>query len=639
MKRILYINDRAIELSDQSKVGVTFQVNTLADLQSRQGSFSNEFFIPRTPLTQEILEDSSNANSDTTIPYRKNGARYVEGGIEIVPDGFAIIKSFSSGYSVSVCTGNLDPFDQVGDRYLGDLDMSDLDHDYDIATVTGSYANTEGYIYSDIDFRKMTSALTPSNMGRSPFMFIPTLMDRIFDAIDYALGGDLLDDDYYKNMILTTNFRQSESWIETNNSSTALYAPNPITTVISSPTTTVYNIGFPSSGHIVGGIYTVPEQMSASFSAVIPVQFGVAGSGSQFADIASMEIVNVTTATILDADAINPNLDIGAGDERFYTFQVNAGADQYSPGDQIQIRFAQTYSAIGIYKWSYLAGSTFSSNVSAGFIPYLGGEVKVSEIQHELKQVDLVKGVLNMFCAVPQTNVVTKTITINKLNSIMANKSRAIDWSSKIDVKAGVTLSYRDSNYGQSNLLKYSNDSEVVERIKAFPNYATDGEILIDDEVLQEEKTIVQLPFSGTIDKRVPYKNDDYSIDNFTPRVLLLGRFFRDPTTGIVSYYPTQSSSAFFNTAVYETLSFYEAGPTHESFSRNYSTISSIMERYKGVEAFFDLKTTDVLELDFLIPIFLDVHTPDIQLNGFFYLEKVNSFKSGEVTKCKLVRL
>jgi hypothetical protein len=215
----------------------------------------------------------------------------------------------------------------------------------------------------------------------------------------------------------------------------------------------------------------------------------------------------------------------------------------------------------------------------------------------------------------------------------------AIDWSSKIDVKRGVTLSYRDTSYGQRNLLKYTNDAEVVERIKAYPNYDTDGEILIDDEVLQEEKTLVQVPFSGTIDKRVPYKNDDFSIDKFTPRVLLLGRFFYDPGTGTTSYYPTQSNSAFFNTAVYETLSFYEAGPTHESFSRNYSAIEGIMERYKGVEAYFNLNTVDVLELDFLIPIFLDVHTPDIQLNGFFYLEKVNNFKSGEVTKCKLTRL
>lgn len=638
MSKELYINGSLVELSDQSKIGLTLQANTLSNLQTRQGSFTNSFIVPRTPNNQTVLANSSNVNSSTTIPYKKNGVKYVEDGIEIVQDGFAIVQSFAKGYSVTVYSGNLDFFDLLGESLLSDLDLSDLDHVYDLTTVLASYSNTDGYIYSNIDFRKITSSLSPSNMGRSAFMFVKTLMNRIAASVGYTLQGDLLADDYYINMILTTDFKHDQAWQDDKNSSTSLLAPSPISTVISGSTTTVYNIGFPSSGYIAGGLYTVPEQMHAGFSAVIPVQFGVTGSGSQFADVASMQIVNVTTATILDSDTINPNTDIGAGAERFYTFQVNASSASYSPGDQIQIRFEQTYSAIGLYKWSFLAGSFYKANVSTGFIPYLGGSVNVSAIQHNMKQKDFFKGILNMFCAVPQPNVATKVLKIERLNKIQSNIPNALNWSNKIDVKRGFSIAYHDSNYGQSNLLKYTNDEEVVAGIKASPISDTDGEILVNDEVLSKEQTIIQLPFSGTYESRIPYKNDDYSIDAFTPRVLLLGRFFFNPSTGITTYYPGQDGSGFFNTAIYETLTFNDV-PGHNSFADNYSTIKNILVNFKKISTYFHLTAVDIANIDFLTPIYLDVHTADIQVNGFFYLNIVENYKGGESTKCELIRL
>lgn len=640
MNKELYINGSFIELSDQSKIGLTIQANTLSDLQTRQGNFSSEFIVPFTPANQQALELSNNINSDTTIPYKLNGVKYLEDGIEIIFDGFAIIKSASAGYSVSIYSGNLDFFSAVGDALLTDLDLSDLDHTYTLANVLASYPNTGGYIYSQIDFRKIETTLSPSNMGRSAFMFVHTLIERISDAIGYALAGDLLLDDYYINMILTTNFRHSEAWQESTNSSTSLTAPNTISTIIGAPITSVYNIGFPTSGHITGGIYVAPEALSASFSASIPIQFGLTGSGSQFADSASIQIVNITTATILDADTINPNTDIGGGAERFYTFQVNASSASYSPGDQIQIRFEQVYSAIGLYRWTYLVGSIYGSNVSVGFIPYLGGDVNVSEIQHDMKQTEFVKGILNMFCAVPQVNVATKTLTINKLNDIQANIPNALDWSRKVDVKRGMNISYRDTAYSQNNLVKYSNDPEVVAEVAEWVYYTTDGVIVSPDETLDKEKTIVQLPFSGTIStNRIPYKNNDFSIDVFTPRVLRLGRFYFNIGTGTTSYYPTQEGSHFQPNGGYETLSMYDGGASRWSFIRNYSTIEGILENYKGVSLFVNLNSVDILNIDFLIPIYLDIHTADIQVNGYFYLNKVENYKGGESTKCELIRL
>ena len=52
----LYINGNYIELGEASKIGVTFQVNDIANLANRQGTFSNEFKVPKTKNNQIALE-------------------------------------------------------------------------------------------------------------------------------------------------------------------------------------------------------------------------------------------------------------------------------------------------------------------------------------------------------------------------------------------------------------------------------------------------------------------------------------------------------------------------------------------------------------------------------------------------------
>jgi len=635
MIKELYINDSFIELSDQSRIGLTVQAYTLTNLENKQGSFTNEFFVPRSPSNQTALENSSNINSDTNIPYQINGVKYIEDGIEVVTNGFAVIQSFSKGYHVSVYSGNTDPFALMESKTLQDLDLSDLDHNFDYATVVASMTNTDGFIYPSIDFRKVGSTLTPSNMGRVAFIFVHTLLTRIFSEIGYTLAGDLLLDDYFINEILSTNFNQNEAWQDSQNSKTTLIADNPISTIISSPTTSVYNIGFPSSGNIVGGIYTVTEAMTAGFTAVIPMRFGLTGSGSQFADIAAIEIVNLTTVTILDTDSIDPNTDIGAGDERFYTFQVSIGGQVLSIGDQIQIRFAQTYSSIGLYKFAFLAGSVFYASVAPGFVPYLGASITMSDIMHDMKQKDFVKGILNQYCCIPQTNTATKVVTLTKMNDITANIPNAKDWSNKIDVKKGFSVSYRDTAFGRKNLFKYTNDADMIAKIAENYTYSTDGTLEVDDMSLNEETTVVTLPFSGTYDSVIPYKNDDYSIDKFTPRVLLLTRFYT--AGGVTTYYPT-SSGARFAAAFNATLSFYKF-PTGESLLDNYEVVQNILDQYKKISTFFNLNAVDISDIDFIEPIFLDVHKDDIQVNGYFYLNKIERYKGGEATKVELIRL
>ena len=51
-----------------------------------------------------------------------------------------------------------------------------------------------------------------------------------------------------------------------------------------------------------------------------------------------------------------------------------------------------------------------------------------------------------------------KTIDFSYFNSVDANKSNAIDWSSKLDLTNSPTIQYKIDGYAQNNLLSYETD-------------------------------------------------------------------------------------------------------------------------------------------------------------------------------------
>jgi hypothetical protein len=54
---------------------------------------------------------------------------------------------------------------------------------------------------------------------------------------------------------------------------------------------------------------------------------------------------------------------------------------------------------------------------------------------------------------------------------------------------------------------------------------------------------------------------------------------------------------------------------------------------------FVNLKTIDIVEIDYSIPIFLDVLFDGIAINGYFYINRIENFQEGKPTKVDLIRL
>ncbi len=184
----LYINGNYIELSEESTVGVTFQANDISSLSNRQGDYTNEFKVPKTKNNQIALEQSSGLNSSSLLPYQKNTCRYAQNGIDIINNGFATISSFDGFYKIKVISGNLNPFDLIGEKMLSDLDVIVInnpyyftDNYYSAGFVGFSGIGVSGYIVGDsVKIVQDPGALNPQyNTTATITSIIPSGGDEI----------------------------------------------------------------------------------------------------------------------------------------------------------------------------------------------------------------------------------------------------------------------------------------------------------------------------------------------------------------------------------------------------------------------------------------------------------------------------
>ena len=122
----LIIAGKEIELSENSKIGVTYQANEIGELQNRQGNVSNLFKIPLTRNNILSLEFVHNIQSPTLFPYKKTLGTIIDNGIEIVSDGEVLIVNTDLNFAyVNVAGGNLDFISAIGEKTIGSLFIND----------------------------------------------------------------------------------------------------------------------------------------------------------------------------------------------------------------------------------------------------------------------------------------------------------------------------------------------------------------------------------------------------------------------------------------------------------------------------------------------------------------------------------
>lgn len=676
----LYINDQLVDLTDDSPIALTFQINNLAEVKNQQGNTSNQFKIPLTQRNRQILGFPDEVAFTTNLPYDNYQAKIIQDGLEIIPYGLAVLNSIEQDMAnITILSGNVDFFDALeGKIYdMGDsssttsnlgknLPWQAFDHPWNLDTIIASQKKTDGWIWpvvdygsiNEVDFDKPLDVYT-----MRPGFFIKTAIELMIKNTGYKATGSLLKNELYPKLICQfandefehgTDFQNSVEGLS--KSASMLYVTNNELVIdggqlgmhANNNTDRTLPIGFQE--------YHATERVNGTASLILDLDMhGVANTGDNgyFELIinyreASGHSSEVTRQTINFTDKAYPpntrertepvkNLKLT------YDFELNKGDSVF-----ITYRLHRYNTTVFIHK-----GAVFRFDVNQKPVLY-GQQVQCERIFPDISQKDLLKDTLQRFGIVCQTDNSTRTVSFNSFADIVNNIPTAKNWTSKC-IDQGKTVSFQLGGYAQINYMKYKDDDNVL------PKKFADAEIVVNDKTLPASADLFESQFAPTLNraftggtiaqiKKLDPDSDtnDFSIGT-SPRILIDQKLnllnLKDyPTVKftdgekIIEVNDVVSIPYFYKPDGEFNLCFSDKpgvnGCMQPGLKTNYyPQLQKILIQTKKVVRFFLLTPRDILELDLLIPVYLE------QDSCYYYINKIDSWRKGQATKVEMVKL
>jgi hypothetical protein len=682
----LYINDQLADLSNDSPIALTFQINNLADVKNQQGNTSNQFKLPLTQRNRQILGFPDDIAFTTNLPYRQYRAKLIQDGLEIIPYGIGELNGIDQDTAnITILSGNVDFFDAIdgklydmGDstslwsNYGQNLLWQQYDHKWNLDNAAGSQQKTEGWIWPVVDYGAIDPVIfsTPVNVRyQRPGFFIKTAIELLLKSSGYKATGSLLADPLYPLMICQFSNGSFEHGSDYQNQTDVKGCQVATAQVISRQNhgerdnsvrgvIDFSNKIYDQSNFWNGSRYVPDEIVSIDISLSIPqLRF----QGRATTDYkASLNIY----IDLLDS---NGNVRLTTASFDFlngYTGRVHgngSGLVAYVIVKNTTLSFSTQLSpttAEGIqvsYEFLGYTGSEFTMDAGAVLTiksqnqtMQFGQMVQCERIFPDISQKDLLKDTLQRFGIICQTDNTNKTISFNSLRDIVNNIPIAKDWSSKC-LNQGKQVAFQLGNYAQVNYMQYQDDANVLPKKFGW------SQISISDQTLPANAELFTSPFAPTLNR--PYyggtiaqiltidnKSDskDFTI-SVSPRILI------DQKTKLPGGKPvtfTDGTNTMVINDVISTPYFYkpdapepETGYGQASLLFNdlrkkyYPELEKILTQTKKVVRYILLTPRDILELDLLIPVYI------AQDSAYYYINKIDAWRKGQPTKVELVKL
>jgi hypothetical protein len=651
MSEQIYINDLLIEMPDKPVVALTSQINDLSELKDHQSTLSYTIKAPATASNLKTIENADRIESNTVIPYRKNRARVVKNGVDVVKNGFAEIRSIDKTINFVVYEGNVDFFALIEGKSLRDLDLSALDHLFNFANITGSFTNdsTDGYKYSLIDYGQLDDTnreIHPKDLRAT--VFYAYLFEQIILQAGLTFDGNIFSNAKFKKIILTTEDDNKGIYFDLNGS-------------ISEGESEIYQdpvVPYPRD-YLSSFLRPAGELWTYSMTITFTITAWANGVSS----------FTITSRYMWQAqyNYIHSDAD-GAG-----TFTKTFTWDSSIYLSTVDIQDTIIYEATNIIvkvDFGELSGYVSGETEPQFFIHLLPipiqtiglgvtgfgnfgmdlknqydyTEINLSNTLPDITQTDLVKAIANIFHLIFYTNKTENKIYIKQFSEIVDDIGNAEDWSSKLHMDESTQLKeFRIGGYSKKNYCTYTEDDSDIKKPLKFGN----GLITIADETLPKEQTLFELPFSssimvsklvGLIMPRVNRTDADGELTIDTvPRLLIddtgaildtVGDLVVNDGVSSVSLATDIPFCYFINKSKEFNLGF-----DNSLLRDNYAALTTVLNKTKKIVASFKLSALDFYNLDHFKPIYLN------KFSAYFYVNKVLNWTGEGLTKVELIRI
>jgi hypothetical protein len=650
----LIINNRRVDLGENTNIGLTFCANNIGELQNRQGNFSNTFKLPITKTNREIFEWSNLQTTASLMPYKKLKATYKQNGVEIVSDGVAEIQSTDNNYFyINVYSGNLDLIEAIGDISVGELYKNDIIFPWHINSVI---YYPDFFIYPLIDWRLDIDTFFDTNSVNVtemlPCATMPSLFDRLAERIGFNFKGNFFSSQNYLNMILTPNSFSIPKTDAVKSSEPLISTLSTYTNIPSGSSTSWINY-FPSfrnennNPDFSTGVFkpSINKIGKLKFAGEYDLFFSGSLGGPtpivQKTVNVYVSISDVTGTIALYGPIIyGPNsyglnriiIDIETPEMTFiantvYKVTLTLEVPQTNKNQIVNLTDYQTTTNF----LGYIGGVTFQNPnvVLPHYLEFTPSEkiayntnIDFTKI-FTMKVKDVLKDILNMEGIIIQTNNYSKSIQFNKFDDVILNKSIAKDWSSKL--QNATQMGFKFGNYAKKNNVKFKTESE-------FDSYfnLTDENLDVEKDVIKfsHDATIENNKYAGYIIPKIDgLKDATNEWNNPSWRLLYLKKQITNFNVTYTDGYltTTQTNIPFCN---------FKNGK--ELIDENYSNIVDILTNPKVLKIVAKLNVNDISDLDFTIPI--QIQRPDLNISGYFYINKIENYKGG-LTSCEIIEI
>ncbi|MDB4926785.1 hypothetical protein [Mucilaginibacter sp.] len=677
-----------MDLSDDSPIALTFQINNLAEVQNQQGNTSNQFKLPLTQRNRRILGFPDDIAFCTDSPYTKYDAKLVQDGLEIIPYGIGELNSIEQDTaSITILSGNVDFFDAIdGKLYdMGDtksqwsnfgksLVWKPYDHAWNIDNVAHSQTKTEGWIYPVIDYGNFTEDYSQSiNVTTMrPGFFIKTAIDLLVKSTGYKATGSLLKDPLYPLLIAQFSNGSWEHGSDYQNQPDILSstASNGTTIQLNHPNNNnpagrfVLDPISDLSNQISAGIFTAKQRSDYNITVSFPHVYmhgKITGKHPTYLHV-TITIHTPGLPDIYPAE-IDFTWDMGTWtrDNGTSGGSITGNIDIFKQTLSCQTELAAGQSVEINYTWfgdnpsnfRIYPGATFNIQAQNQAVKY-SQTVQCERIFPNISQKDLLKDTLQRFGIVCQTDNANKTISFTSFHDIVNNIPIAKKWTKKC-LDQGKTINFQLGGYAQVNNMKYKPDDAIL------PAGFADAVINVADATLSATAAdLFESQFAPTLNR--PYiggtvaqikmidgssSSTDFSV-GVSPRILIdhklninnLGKtvIFTDGSTNIavndiISAPYFYKPNGDYNLCFGDMPGTISGKPLAGLKTKYYPELEKILKQTKKVVRYFLLAPRDILELDLLIPVYLE------QDSAYYYINKIDAWRKGQPTKVELVKL
>jgi hypothetical protein len=593
MTEELYINGATVDIKPDAATTLNYKSNLLGDISKITSSNSQTIQCPKTTRNRKIFDNPGAPAYVSDKRYNRYSARLVRNGIEIVRVGYAVLLSSSETYEIALYWGVMANFQAWVDKAakLNELTGTEaLTWGANITATSLSQMKSAGYGYAKYDCGVSNTNLANIHPSVTAWWILNRIATQagftfeIPDKHKLALRGIAIPclsrnasaaSNQAEATVSTYPFLQNSNgfWgysIAGNNGTDkhGVFDPDDNTKIrkVDGATKVIISI-IDKSGSQLG--MTLYSNDSGAFPSRVYVR------ATQYNDNSE---TTTQIAVSIGSSAVSSSTGMYAYQKTYYFADIN---EELLWGRYDYLRLFP-HNGSGRIVGSRLGNTKLTITEDFESIIY-PSTYPIPQNLPEISQIDYIKaicGMLGIFAVPDPANV--NNLKFVSLDTLQENKVQACDWSDKLarsNDDEPKTTEYKINDYCRNNYFRYKEDDTVSTN--------ADGNLKIDSEILDAEKTVITLPFApsdGSTIRHYELNDDGTAVD----AVQVKDRIMRLISDG------SGLAMLTFDGLDFTTL-----------LSKYYSTLSRLLNGVITIAEQVMLDEYDLKSLDYSIPFYL----------------------------------